>query len=135
MADDTAIAPKARLHQITPFVPCTSLRKQIDFYCDVLKFSVTFNAENYAFLRRDAVGLRLVEVYGSVDLKAPERENSFYVDVENIDALYESLKPALSLLAPERVRVPFNQPYGQREFHVADEDCTLVFFGEAIASD
>jgi hypothetical protein len=32
-----------------------------------------------------------------------------------------------------RVRAPFDQPYGQREFHVLDEDGTLVFFGEAIA--
>jgi len=29
-----------------------------------------------------------------------------------------------------RVRAPFNQPYGQREFHVIDEDSLLLFFGE-----
>ena len=31
-----------------------------------------------------------------------------------------------------RVRPPFDQPYLQREFHVIDEDGTLVFFGEDI---
>jgi hypothetical protein len=31
-----------------------------------------------------------------------------------------------------RVTVLFNQDYGQREFHVCDEDCMLIFFGEAV---
>ena len=121
-----------RLRQITPFVPCTSLARQIGFYRDVLGFSVGYQAENYAFLRRDDVALRLVEVFGDVDLSHPEREGSFYIDVDGLDALYASLKPALDRLPPGRVRAPFDQPYGQREFHVADEDCTLVFFGEML---
>ena len=121
-----------RLHQITPFVPCTSLDRQVGFYRDVLGFTVSFQADNYAFLRRDDVAIRLVEVDDSVELSHPERESSFYIDVQDIDALYESLKPELQKLPPARVRAPFDQDYGQREFHVADEDCTLIFFGEAI---
>lgn len=121
-----------RLHQITPFVPCTSLERQIGFYRDVLGFTVGFQADNYAFLKRDDVAVRLVEVSGHVDLSHPEREGSFYIDVQDIDALYEALEPELQKLPPARVRAPFDQDYGQREFHVADEDCTLVFFGEAI---
>jgi catechol 2,3-dioxygenase-like lactoylglutathione lyase family enzyme len=69
------------LKQITPFVPCTSLQKQIGFYRDILGFAVGGQASNYAFLRRDDVAIRLVEVYASVDLHAAERESSFYVDV------------------------------------------------------
>ncbi|MEL6962630.1 MAG: VOC family protein, partial [Pseudomonadota bacterium] len=99
---------------------------------DVLGFTVGFQADNYAFLRRDDVAVRLVEVDSSVNLNHPEREGSFYIDVRDIDALYASLKPKLETLPPERVRAPFNQDYGQREFHVADEDCTLIFFGEAV---
>ena len=121
-----------RCTQITPFVPCTSLDRQIGFYRDMLGFSVGFQADNYAFLRRDDVAVRLVEVSDGIDLNHPEREGSFYVDVDGIDALYQSLKPGLDRLPEGRVRAPFDQAYGQREFHVADEDCTLVFFGEAI---
>ncbi|WP_146344679.1 bleomycin resistance protein [Phaeobacter marinintestinus] len=120
------------LKQITPFVPCTSLDTQVAFYRDVLGFEIGFLAENYAFLHRDSVAIRLVEVSGHVDLKHPERENSFYIDVNGLDALYETMKPALDSLPAERVRAPFDQDYGQREFHVADEDCTLVFFGEPV---
>ena len=118
--------------QITPFVPCTSLASQIGFYRDVLGFTVGFQTEDYAFLRRDGVALRLVEVSPSVDLTHPEREGSCYIDVNGLDALYDTLKPGLENLAPGRVRAPFDQDYGQREFHVKDEDCTLIFFGEAI---
>ena len=118
--------------QITPFVPCTSLDRQIAFYRDILGFTVGFQAETYAFLRRDAVAIRLVEVWQGVDLTHPEREGSFCIDVDGIDALFDSLRPALDGLPEGRVRAPFDQDYGQREFHVADEDCTLIFFGEAI---
>ena len=121
-----------RLTQITPFVPCTSLAAQLGFYEGILGFDVGFKADTYAFVRRDDVALRLVEVSAEVDLSHPERQGSFYIDVRGVDALYAALKPALDTLPRERVRAPFDQDYGQREFHVADEDCTLVFFGEAI---
>jgi catechol 2,3-dioxygenase-like lactoylglutathione lyase family enzyme len=124
-----------RLTQITPFVPCTNLAAQIVFYRDVLGFTLGFEADNYAFLRRDDVAVRLVEVSAGVDLKDPVREGSFYIDVQGIDALYADMKPMLDRLPAGRVRAPFNQDYGQREFHVADEDCTLVFFGEGINSN
>lgn len=122
-----------RLTQFTPFVPCTSLDRQIAFYCDVPGFSVGFQADNCAFLRRDAVAVRLVEVAADVDLTQPEREGSFYIDVDGIDAVYAAMKPRLDPLPESRVRAPFNQDYGQREFHAADEDCTLIYFGEANA--
>ncbi len=121
-----------KLHQITPFVPCTRLQKQIAFYRDRLGFEVGFSADNYAFLRRDDVAVRLVEVSDSVDLSHPERQGSFYIDVDEIDALYAQMEPRLADLPAGRVRAPFNQDYGQREFHVIDEDCTLIFFGESL---
>lgn len=124
-----------RLTQITPFVPCTNLAAQTGFYRDVLGFTLGFEADNYAFLRRDDVAVRLVEVSAGVDLKDPVREGSFYIDVQGIDALYADMKPMLDRLPAGRVRAPFNQDYGQREFHVADDDCTLVFFGEGINSN
>lgn len=120
------------LTQITPFVPCTVLGVQIEFYRDVLGFTLGFQAEGYAFLHRDKVAVRLVQVSDDVDLHNPERQGSFYIDVKGVDALYAGLKPALEVLPKGRVRAPFDQPYGQREFHVADEDCTLVFFGETV---
>lgn len=123
-----------QLQQITPFVPCTNLQKQIDFYEKILGFKIGFRQDNYAFLKRDSAAVRLIEVDASVDLSKPAREGSFYIDVEDIDALYADMKPRLDLLPEGRVRAPFNQPYQQREFHVFDEDCTLIFFGEGLSA-
>ena len=120
------------LNQITPFVPCTSLAKQIDFYRDVLGFSVGARLDNYAYLSRDTVSVRLVKGDADVDLTHPERQVSFYIDVTDLDKVYETMQPELANLPEGRVRAPFDQAYGHREFHVADEDCTFILFGEAI---
>lgn len=120
------------LHQITPFVPVTSLDKAVDFYTGYLNFECTFKADNYAFLRHDQIAIRIIEVDDNVDLSNPNRQNSFYIDVTDIDALYAMLEPKLSTLPKGRVKAPFNQDYGQREFHVIDEDCTLIYLGEGI---
>lgn len=125
-----------KLHQITPFIPVTDLDMSIDFYSNCLKFECTFKTENiYAFMRRDDVAIRLIQVNEKTDLHHPERQRSFYVDVHDLDALYAELKPELDKLSEGRVRAPFDQYYNQREFHVIDEDCTLVFFGEPIKAD
>ena len=121
------------LHQITPFILCSTLASQVTFYQDILGFKLGYMADNYAFLKRDDVAVRLVEVDPDVDLSNPERQSSFYIDVHDIDELFLSLQDKLNHLPEGRVREPFNQVYGQREFHVADEDCTLIFFGEAIS--
>ena len=86
--------------------------------------------EGYAYIVRDDIALRL--------LQSPEGqaagEQSCYICVDNLDALFEQMKPALDKLPKGRVRAPFDQPYGQREFHVIDEDSMLIFFGEPVAS-
>ena len=89
-----------RMQQITPFVPCTSLDRQIAFYREILGFTIVFQADNYAFLRRDDVAIRLVEVDAGVDLSHPERQGSFYIDVRDVDALYADLAPRLQTLSP-----------------------------------
>ncbi len=122
----------ARILQLTPFVLCSSLQNQIDFYCERLGFSCGFRQDNYAFLSRGPVAIRLLECPPRDDGKLLGEEQSFYIDVEGVDALYDSLKPELEGLPNGRLRPPFDQPYQQREFHVIDEDGTLIFFGEDI---
>ncbi len=122
----------ARILQLTPFVLCSSLQNQIDFYCDRLGFSCGFRQDNYAFLSRGPVAIRLLECPPRDDGKLLGEEQSFYIDVEGVDALYDSLRSGLEDLPDGRVRPPFDQPYQQREFHVIDEDGTLIFFGDDI---
>lgn len=120
-----------RLKQVTPLVPVRNVRKSAAFFVDVLGFTAEFVVDDYAYLRRETVGIRLLQ---PSDFDAPDAswEVSIYIDVEGVDALYESLRPQLEVLPPGRVRAPFDQPYGQREFHVKDLDWLLIFFGEPV---
>lgn len=121
----------ARMIQVTPFAMVGDLRKSIAFFETTLGFACTFHADNYAFVRRDDVAIRLLEVDG--DLSDPKRQQSCYIDVSGIDDLYAELRPALEFLPKGRVRAPFDTHYGQREFHVSDEDALLLQFGEVIS--
>ncbi|MGI9243341.1 MAG: bleomycin resistance protein [Verrucomicrobiales bacterium] len=113
---------------ITPMVPVGDLDRAIEFYVGVLGFNVGVQFDGYAYIVRDAAAIRLL----ATGQGAGAGEQSCYICVEQIDTLYEELKPALDQLSPGRVRAPFDQPYGQREFHVIDEDGLLIFFGEAV---
>lgn len=76
--------------------------------------------------------MRLLGAPPGTDLSDPRRQQACYIDVVGLDELYATLKPALDELPPGRVRAPFDQDYGMREFHVIDEDALLIFFGEPI---
>ena len=47
--------------QLTPFVLCSSLTAQIEFYCERIGFTCTFTQDNYAHLRQGPVAIRLLE--------------------------------------------------------------------------
>ncbi len=123
----------ARILQLTPFVLCSSLQRPIEFYCDRLGFSCGFTQDNYAYLSNGPVAIRLLECPPRSDGRPLGDDQSFYIDVQGIDDLYARLAPNLADLPNGRVRPPFDQPYQQREFHVIDEDGTLVFFGQDIS--
>lgn len=117
--------------QVTPIVPVTSIERSVEFFRETLGFTPLVQMDGYAYLRRDDAGIRLVPAAPGTDLHDPRRQQACYIDVDGVDALYESLRAQLEHLPEGRVRAPFDQDYGQREFHVCDEDALLIFFGEA----
>ena len=121
-----------RLAQITPLVPVSNIKRSTRFFVDTLGFKVGFQADNYVYLIRDCVAIRLLQAGEGVDLRDPKRQQSCYIDVEGVDELYQELKPELDKLPKGRVKAPFDQAYRQREFHVLDEDALLIFFGEPV---
>lgn len=112
---------------ISPIVYVGELDRAIDFYVRVLGFRVGASMEGYAYIVREGVAIRLIASHDN----SSGGGQSCYICVENIDDLYAELKPRLDLLGDGRVKPPFDQPYGQREFHVIDEDGLLIFFGES----
>jgi catechol 2,3-dioxygenase-like lactoylglutathione lyase family enzyme len=124
----------AQMTQITPFLHCTDLDAEIAFFRDVLGFEVTHQSTDpdYAFMRRDQVALRLINAGADVAMVNGDAPHMVYIDVEDIDALYAELKPALDRLPEGRVWPLQDRVYGQREFHVRDEGPYLIMFGQGI---
>lgn len=121
----------AKMTQITPFLMCKDIKEEIAFFRDRLGFTLGFESTepDYAYLHRDGVAVRLL--VSEDDLDDPKRQQMVYIDVDDVDALWEEVAPNLADLPEGRVRAPFNQFYNQREFHVIDEGACLLFFGMA----
>ena len=114
-------------------VPVKDVRETVDFYVNTLGFENRMTSEdgNFAIVIHGEAAIQLLKTDDADALKATRNNISIYLWVKHVDALYEQLKPALDKLPEGRVRPPFNQPYGMREFHVKDPDGCLLFFAEA----
>lgn len=102
---------------VTPMLAVADIDAAADFLQRCLGFRLTFRAESYAYLRQGAGGIRLIGAPPGADMDDPARQMIVYVDVDNVDAHWQTHRDALTELAPGRVRPPFDQPYRQREYH------------------
>ncbi len=113
-------------------VPVMNVRKTVDFYVDVLGFKEQFVSDDgrFAIVLHGEAAVHFVKAEDADSLKATANHISVYLWVKHVDALYDLLKPKLEALSEGRVRAPFTQDYGMREFHVKDPDGCLLLFGE-----
>lgn len=126
--------PDPIIEDIAPIVPVCDVAASVDFYADVLGFERRFVSEDksFAMVVHSGFAIQFLACDDPEALKATANNISMYVWVKHVDALYEQLKPKLDALPEGRVRPPFDQAYGMREFHVKDPDGCLLFFGEEI---
>lgn len=113
-------------------VPVSDIEATLDFYSETLEFERRFLADDRSFaiaVHGDAA-IHFVACDDPEALRATANNISIYLWVQQIDALYDRFKDKLEKLTEGRVRAPFNQPYGMREFHVKDPDGCLLLFGE-----
>jgi catechol 2,3-dioxygenase-like lactoylglutathione lyase family enzyme len=119
--------------QVTPFINVASLDEALAFFCDLLGFEVRYRMDDYAYVHRETVGVRLFESAEDVAARPGDARFAYYVDVLDVDALYAELKPRLDALPSDRVQGPLDQPYGQRELVLLAPDGNLIVFGQLIA--
>lgn len=113
-------------------VPVSDVASTMDFYADVLGFERRFVADDNSFaiaVHGDAA-IHFVRTDDADALKATANNISIYLWVRGLDALFAQLADKLNSLPEGRVRAPFDQPYGMREFHIKDPDGCLLLFGE-----
>ncbi len=118
------------LIQVTPFLGTGRLDRAIGFYRDVLGFALHAHFDGYAYLERDRVGIRLLEL--DAGAPHPPGASHAYIDVRDVDALFAQLEPRLRALPAGTFAIPRDAPYHQREFWVRDPDGNLIHFGQGI---
>ena len=117
-----------QLEGMAILLPVSDMSAAQDFYQNVLKFELRTRSDDgtYVLLARDNAAVGLLQ--GSEEFN---HDRSAYVWVDDVDALFDELKPGLESLPEGDLRPPFRQPYGMREFHVKDPSGVLWFFGQA----
>jgi catechol 2,3-dioxygenase-like lactoylglutathione lyase family enzyme len=125
------------LRQATPFLLVPNFKETVAFFTDILGFGCPHLEEEneYAFVQRDGVGVRIliapfVPIHRSPDLG--HSHWSFYVDVDDVDALFEELKDRLATLPHGDFTPPEDYFYGQREMRVRAPHGRVVVFGQAV---
>ena len=118
--------------QITPFLHVEDMERALTFFTEILGFEIQLRVANYAYIRRETVGFRLLEQRGPEGAPPGNRRFAYYIDVREVDQLYAELKPKLDTLPKGDVYGPVNQSYGQRELLVLAPDGNLLAFGQAI---
>jgi len=119
--------------QVTPFIHVPDIEAAIAFFEEVLGFETQFRMDDYAYVHRETVGVRLLQNRGRDGAPPGNRRFAYYVDVRDVDALHAELKPKLDRLPPGDVHGPADKPYGQRELVVLAPDGNLIAFGQAIS--
>jgi len=107
-----------------------NLAASVEYYQTKLGFSSAWDAEGWHCLYREKFIVMLGEC--TDDRSAFETRNHSYfayIDVENIDTLYEEYK-SKNLDIQSKVG---DKPWGMREFSVRTIDGHRIMFGQAIA--
>lgn len=122
---------KSEWIQITPFMHVPDLEAALAWFA-LLEFEPTFREHNYAYVTRGGVAVRVLESIGSDGAPYPPHKGfAYYVDVEDIDAVYAELAPRLRAAAAE-FSGPIDQPYRQRELMIRAPDGNVFVFGAPI---
>jgi catechol 2,3-dioxygenase-like lactoylglutathione lyase family enzyme len=115
----------ATFGRVTPSIYVCDMQRSLEFYRDILGFSVVFtngSPVSFAVLRQDAAGVHL-----SV---RPEGAGSCHTHImlSDLDSLYEKLIGAgVAVRQPPKV-----QAWGLRDIVVADPDGNTFEFAELI---
>jgi catechol 2,3-dioxygenase-like lactoylglutathione lyase family enzyme len=120
--------------RITPFMHVADVDQAVRFFVDILGFKAWIEGPTYAYVQRETAAVRILRASDSPgeEQRPGNRAFRYYIDVEDVEAIYAELKPRLDALWEGKTHGPVNQPYGQREFMITAPDGDLIVFGQEI---
>ena len=98
-------------------IPSFNLDETSKFFVDLFEFTIVKDGD-YMILNKDDIFIHILRA-GEVG------EIEFYYVINGLDQLWEKIKGNLEGI---KVKPPFNQDYGMREFHVIVPHTKVLMF-------
>ena len=109
---------------ISPMIPSCNIKETVKFFTGLFSFEIYMDGD-YAIIYKNNLTIHILNAGKDIG------EMEFYLAVDEIDSLWESIKHKLEGV---KTRAPFNREYGMREFHiVVPHTKTLMFVGKALS--
>jgi catechol 2,3-dioxygenase-like lactoylglutathione lyase family enzyme len=124
-----AINKKSKIVGTRYVLAVKDLKKSAEYYKSKLGFTTLWDGEGWHFLEREKFIVMLGECPDEkAALEIGDHSYFAYIDIENIDSLYEEyIFKNVEVLSQVE-----NKPWGQREFSIRTIDGHRITFGERI---
>jgi hypothetical protein len=110
---------------LSPMIPSYDVRATRLFFEELFGFTDVRDEGSYVIMQKDNC---MIHILNAGDIG----EMEFYLEVQGIDELWNNIKDKLTGI---KTKVPFDQEYGMREFHIIiPHTKTLMFVGQGINS-
>lgn len=109
---------------VAPRFVVQDMEQALAFYGQ-LGFQTSYHDEGFAMVERDEVTLHL-----NASADPPKGHSVCWIDVSNIDALYQEYLPTNAVQSPLEAK-----PWGLKEFFVRDPFRNLLLFAERLSEE
>ena len=118
-----------QFHELTPMLWVPDIKQTVAFYTEVLGFTCDNSSDEWqwASISRNAVVFMLAAPNEHMPYDGPKFTGSFYVRVDEVNALWNELKDKVEIVYPIN-----NFEYGMREFAIKDNNGFMLQFGQEI---
>ena len=114
------------LNHAIPILASLNAEETIQFYTEKLGFTFHNNWDGYLIFSRDGINIHL----WPTDDKSIPKNTGCYVNVSEVDKLYEEFKPH-GVIHPNG---PLKEmEWGMKQFSILDNNGNIIHFGEEVA--
>jgi uncharacterized glyoxalase superfamily protein PhnB len=104
--------------------------RSVQFYLDQLGFACPLQLDGFARVRLGAADIMLALPNAHLSWKGPRFTGSIYLEVDNVDELWKSLKTRTRIVYPIET-----MEYGVREFGLLDDNGYRLSFAQHVAAN
>jgi uncharacterized glyoxalase superfamily protein PhnB len=105
-----------------------NVARSVRFYVERLGFTCTLQLEGFARVRLGVADIMLALPNAHMPWKGPRFTGSIYLDVDNVDELWESLRTRARVVYPIET-----MEYGMREFGLLDDNGYQLSFAQYVS--